>query len=752
MTIQTIVFLWRRARPLFYGASFTLIMVLRWLKAFVLHMPVDFSLAAIGLDMALIVCVIELSLWSIERFYQQTTKRLAKARLHASRLQVLSDLGRVLAVENDEDALCRQVVSHVHEAIGCEHVRLYSVDEQRGIQRLRAFVGREPLDGQNTLHPGDRGYFQHFPIERWRYTPDISRITRTYFWLESGSEVLLPLRIQNRVAGFLMAGHVERNAFSEDDLELLGMTAHLTENTLLRLYHYRERERYIAELGSLQQTVTDIIAERELPVLLESILQRAIRLLRAMGGDLGVYEPETGETTVMASLGLQDDSVGRRLKAGEGAMGWVAQHHRSLLVRDYASWHNRSLQYEVQGGMQVLAAPLMTTGQLLGSIAVVRFDDDESFSEHDLRLLERFAQQAALAMENARLYQDAVRLAEKQRVLYAASQDIVASLSPEKVYAAMHRAIQQVMPAEAFVITLADPDKRMFRPVYVMDRGERFEPPPFPIDQGLSGEVWRTGQSVHIGSVNALEAKGAVPHFGFLDRVQSVLAVPIRLKGKILGVLSAQSYAPYAYSQDDAALLHTLAGHAAVVLENVRLFTQVRNMAIRDELTGVYNRRYLFRRATYELARAQRYARSLGLIMLDIDYFKRINDTYGHGIGDHVLQVVAHTCQHVLRKADILGRYGGEEFAILLPETDVETTRFVAERLCAYIRTHPVVTDSGPISVTISIGVTAFLSSDSSLRTLFQRVDQALYLAKNSGRNRVCQLLNNDSGVDERIE
>ncbi len=749
MSIRTNLLLWGRVRPLLYGGAVGLVVLRHQFKAFVLHTLGDFYLIDIGLDFLSFIIIIEVSLWGVTHLYHKTVRRLVDTRVYADRLQALSRLGQVLAAESDETRLYQQVVTHLHEALGFDEVRLYTVDGHR-YQHLRAFVGHPPSVQQRLIRPGERGYFWHSPRVHWRYIKDISSRTSTYLWLASGSEVLLPLRIRGQIAGFLLSARPEVDAYSDADLELLGMVARLLENILLRLQEYREQARFIAELSSLHATITDIMSQRELPVLLDAILQRAIRLLNADGGDLGLYDELTGETLIVASIGLQDQIRGERLRSDEGAMGWIAKNRKPLFVQDYLAWHNRSRRYEkLPRHTQVLAAPLMASGNLIGSIGIVHYGAENGLQERDMDLLERFAQQAALAVENVRLYQKAVQAAEKQHALHLASQNIVAALTPEKMYAAVHAAVRQVMPAEAFMIALLSRKRDYFIPVYVIDQGARFKSPPFPSDQGLSGEVLRTGQTMHIHSVQALEKKKKVPHFGFDRRVQSVLAVPMRLKGEIIGVLSTQSYAPYAYSEDDATLLSILAGHAAVVLENTRLFAQIRNMAIQDELTGMYNRRYLFRRAAYEVARAQRYGHPLGVIMLDIDHFKRVNDTYGHGVGDQVLQIIARTCQQMLRKTDILGRYGGEEFTVLLPETDVETTGFVAERLRTTLSAHPVNTDAGPVRVTISVGMTAFLPPDDSLKALFRRVDQALYKAKNNGRNQVCRVLRDEFSGEE---
>jgi diguanylate cyclase (GGDEF)-like protein len=164
---------------------------------------------------------------------------------------------------------------------------------------------------------------------------------------------------------------------------------------------------------------------------------------------------------------------------------------------------------------------------------------------------------------------------------------------------------------------------------------------------------------------------------------------------------------------------------------------QVQRLAITDPLTGLFNQRHFTTAAEAEVQRACRYERSLSAIMLDIDHFKRVNDTYGHTIGDHLLQEVAESCRRELRKVDLVGRYGGDEFAILLPESDLAVARQVAERLRKTIARRKLHTAKGPATVTVSLGVAAVDCEDTALETLLSRADKALYVAKRKGRNQV---------------
>jgi diguanylate cyclase (GGDEF)-like protein len=170
-------------------------------------------------------------------------------------------------------------------------------------------------------------------------------------------------------------------------------------------------------------------------------------------------------------------------------------------------------------------------------------------------------------------------------------------------------------------------------------------------------------------------------------------------------------------------------------LENA--LQEVQRLAITDSLTNLYNRRHFSKVGEGEVQRARRYGRSLSAIMLDIDHFKQVNDTYGHTVGDQILQGVADSCRQELRGVDVVGRYGGDEFVILLPENDLTTAEQVAERLRKSIAQRRLNTTRGPATVTASLGVAAMDGKSPTLETLLSRADQALYGAKEKGRNRV---------------
>ncbi|MBA3534528.1 MAG: diguanylate cyclase [Ardenticatenales bacterium] len=257
--------------------------------------------------------------------------------------------------------------------------------------------------------------------------------------------------------------------------------------------------------------------------------------------------------------------------------------------------------------------------------------------------------------------------------------------------------------------------------------------------QGLTGWVLRTAQPV-LSAQTEPDARESllVQQRRAATACGAIMVVPLRHRAQVLGTITAINRPKQpVFGSTDLALLTAVANQAGAAIANVQLFAQVQHLAITDSLTSLYNRRGFFLLGEREIERARRLEAPVAVVMLDIDHFKRINDTFGHAAGDQVLQSVAAQCQGIVRQADLLGRLGGEEFAVLLPTTTLATAAEVAERMRALVAERPVVIEEATIPVTISLGVAEARGREADLATLLAQADAALYRAKTEGRNRV---------------
>lgn len=285
-----------------------------------------------------------------------------------------------------------------------------------------------------------------------------------------------------------------------------------------------------------------------------------------------------------------------------------------------------------------------------------------------------------------------------------------------------------------FSIAAVDPETGELRVKLRRARDASPEEETFPLGEGLASWVVTEKRGVRIDDLaenpENLPFRPEAPR----PELRSALAVPLLVEERALGMLAIHSVRPRAYDDHLLGVLTTIAQQAAVALENARHY----QMATVDSLTGLFLRDYFFRRLEEEYRRSNRYAGAFAILMIDLDGFKGLNDRHGHLAGDRYLRGFGTALRARLRGADLACRYGGDEFCVLLPETDLDGARTIAERLRRAVARLVVSSDGESLRTTASIGLAAFPDHDiGALRALLLRADQALYAAKRGGRDRV---------------
>ncbi|HPS66442.1 MAG TPA: diguanylate cyclase [Holophaga sp.] len=321
-------------------------------------------------------------------------------------------------------------------------------------------------------------------------------------------------------------------------------------------------------------------------------------------------------------------------------------------------------------------------------------------------------------------------------------QRITANLDLDVTLENLHGAINGLMDAPTLMIALVDEEQRCLDYRLVIVRGRREAPFSFPLGKDAFG-CWCVNHrsAILIGDLEA-EYKQYVRSYEDLlyDGIaeKSLIFVPLLVGDKVVGMMSVQSHIVHAYDKQKVETVRAIGAYIAIAIENSKLFRQIQRLASIDGLTGLLNRRHLTEAIQRAHLQTRRYKRPTGIIMIDVDHFKQVNDSYGHDAGDEVLKALAKVFTEKLRKSDAIGRFGGEEFVALLPETPLEGTGVLAERLREAIEALRMpLPCGGSFQVTASFGVSVIHPDDPDPDTVLRRVDQALYHAKQSGRNRV---------------
>jgi diguanylate cyclase (GGDEF)-like protein len=322
--------------------------------------------------------------------------------------------------------------------------------------------------------------------------------------------------------------------------------------------------------------------------------------------------------------------------------------------------------------------------------------------------------------------------AERLGLIVNVGREISGSLSLRYVAQAVSKAALSISGFETARMWLIDEVRRELSAVHTtdLDQGAATGPASLQLGEGLVGRAGQFGRTL-----STLTAGALATEYRTGSRI-AALAVPMIVGARIIGVLELMSSAPIEVDEMSLDVLHSLAGQAATAVEAARFHQNADELSHTDALTRLPNRRRLELDLDVEITRSQRYDRPIAFIMLDVDHFKAINDTHGHQAGDEILSEFGNAFGAALRETDTAYRYGGEEFCVLLRETNAESAAIVAERVRLAIATR-FGGNQGSAIVTASLGVAAIPENGTDAQALIAAADKAMYAAKAAGRNRV---------------
>jgi len=385
----------------------------------------------------------------------------------------------------------------------------------------------------------------------------------------------------------------------------------------------------------------------------------------------------------------------------------------------------------------VCATPLLDHGNARGLLVVDR-EAREPFTPEEEETLRAAAHFVLRAIENERVFVQLDRAKVEQGKLYRAANALASATTEAQVIEAGVNGAREFAAFDFAVVTLFDKNSSEHEICAVSGEGA----------DALVGQRFKHNS----GLVSMVVAnRHALPYRGDYDPARqtvftrrlappampSLLVLPLLVHDRALGTLVLGSNRRSAFGDSVRPTLEVLASHVAVSLANARMLKRLEELATLDGLTGLFNKRALQEVAQQKLKSAQRFKKPLSLLVCDIDHFKRVNDTFGHDVGDVVIRGFADVLKRVKRDTDAVGRFGGEEFVIVCEETDERGALLLAERVRSELEATQFHSELGPLKVTCSVGVAPFPLGGQSWEALFKSTDEALYASKRGGRNRV---------------
>jgi len=549
---------------------------------------------------------------------------------------------------------------------------------------------------------------------------------------------VVSLQTREHNFGVVLFPHAERQLFGASNLRLLiglALQIGLTLENYVIMHDAQRRTKEYQLLTQIGQAISSRLDQQD-------VLRTVQKELGQIFDTSNFYVAFQEGDSIAFHLEVEDGQPlpRRQRKANNGLTEYVLRTGQPLLIRSDLEHARERLGVTFaprRPARSFCAAPVLVNGKATGVMAAMSTNREYIFEPRDLDVLKTAAGQVSVAIENARLFGEEQRRSRQFAFLNSVSKTAISSEDAEQMLADIVGHIQKNFRFDHIGIGILDYatkeiEIKVDAGITAREKGRKI-----PITAGIVGRVARTGETA---LVNANADGGQIQ--GLLPGSRSVLCIPITYGDTLLGVLNVESDQERAFSTEDALVMNTLADLLATALHNSFVFQKLQQQSITDGLTSIKTRRFFWESLVSEWKRASRSGRPFSVVLIDLDKFKEVNDTYGHLEGDLVLARVGRLLEQKCRQSNVVARYGGDEFVILMPETGVEQAQILSERLRLWLATDPTLSEH---HITGSFGVASFPVHGLAAEDIIRVADAGMYVSKKAGGDRV-------STAEERIE
>jgi diguanylate cyclase (GGDEF)-like protein len=536
-----------------------------------------------------------------------------------------------------------------------------------------------------------------------------------------------PLLAGEGVAGVIVVAHGRRGGFGEAQLRMLDA---LTRQIALTLQNYalvketlrrREESELLTEIGQMVSSRLDP----------DEILLTVQRELSHLFDTRNFYVAFLEGEQLRFAIDCDNGAIGskRSRRRTNGITEHIIQSGQPLLIRHDMEARRRELGVVPTGrpAKCFCGVPVFSQGNPVGVMAVLSYEEENLYSERDLEVLRTAAGQVSVAYDNARLFRDEQRRARTLAFLNTVSRMAISSQNAAQMLDEIVSEVQSNFTVDHIGIGVLDYVSKEVEIKAAGGNSTGVLGRRIPLGVGVLGRVARSNET-------ALQQGTGQKLLGLLPDARSILCIPLTYSESLLGVLNLESAAENAFSNEDVLLLRTLSDLVAAALHNALVFQKMQQQSITDGLTGIKTRRYFLEAVHSEYRRASRSGRAFSVVLIDLDKFKEVNDSFGHLEGDLVLSRVGRLLEQKSRQSNVIARYGGDEFVILMPETGVEQAEILSERLRLWLATDPMLAER---KISGSFGVATFPLHGATVEDIIRIADAGMYVSKRAGGNKV---------------